>query len=126
MLIGVDNLLENIQEDLALYDGKRELVKAGFFERLFVRSVPLSKLHVNPDDEFCDPNIGPNNEILQRYSTEIRRRQSLNQPVFAERIKVAKMKPEGYMILNGHHRWLAAVKKQLKKVPVEIINPANL
>lgn len=125
MLIGVDNLLDKVREDLALYDGKRELVKAGFFERHFVKSAPPSSLHVNPDDEFCDPNIGPNNEILQKYSSEIRKRQGLHQKIFDSPIEVAKMKPEGYMILNGHHRWLAAVKKDLKKVPIEIVNPGE-
>ena len=125
MLIGVYNLMDKVWEDLALYDGKRELVKAGFFERHFVKSAPPSSLHVNPDDEFCDPNIGPNNEILQRYSSDIRKRGYLNQPPFSEPIEVVKMKPEGYMILNGHHRWLAAVKKELKKVPIEIVNPGD-
>lgn len=125
MLIGVDNLLDKVEEDLALYDGKRELVKAGFLERHFVKSAPPSKLHVNPEDEFCDPNIGPNNEILQKYSSGIRKNGYLGQPPFEEPIEVAKMKPEGYMILNGHHRWLAAVKKNLKKVPIEIVNPKD-
>ena len=125
MLIGVDNLLEKIREDLELYDGTRELVRAGLLERLFVKSAPPSKLHVNPEDEFCDPNIGPNNEILQKYSSGIRENGYLGERPFREPIEVAKMKPDGYMILNGHHRWLAAVKKNLKKVPIRIMNPGK-
>ncbi|MBP3241914.1 MAG: ParB N-terminal domain-containing protein [Oribacterium sp.] len=31
-------------------------------------------------------------------------------------IIVEKMYPDGYMILNGHHRWAAATRLGLKKV----------
>jgi len=39
-------------------------VQAGLPERLLVRKAPVSKLHPNPDDEFCNPSIGPNYKII--------------------------------------------------------------
>lgn len=125
MRIGDENLLAKLDEDLKLYDGKRDPVKAGFFERKFKKKAAPSELHVNPEDEFCDPNIGPNNEIVQGYSREIRRRTGLHERPFDDPIEVTKIKQGGYMILNGHHRWLAAVKKNLKKVPIDIVNPGE-
>ena len=37
---------------------------------------------------------------------------------------VAKMKKGDYLIINGHHRWAAAVKVELKRVRVVVANPA--
>ena len=39
----------------------------------FVRSVSCSKLHPNPNDEFCDPEIGPNYSIISCYEGDYRR-----------------------------------------------------
>ena len=35
---------------------------------------------------------------------------------------VEKMSPEGYMILNGHHRWAAASRVGIKKLPIKIVD----
>ena len=42
---------------------------------------------------------------------------------FEEPIMVAKMEQGDYMIVNGHHRWAAAVKLGLDKVRVVVVNP---
>ena len=47
-------------------------VKAGFLRRVFVRKADCSKLHPNPNDEFCQPAIGPNYEIITRYMADYR------------------------------------------------------
>ena len=39
-----------------------------------------------------------------------------------EPIPVEKMYPEGYMILNGHHRWAAALRLGQPEIPVKIVN----
>ena len=46
-----------------------------------------------------------------------------DEDVFPEPVIVHKMKPDGYMILNGHHRWAAALKTGLSKLRIEITNP---
>ena len=48
-------------------------LKAGFLRMAFVRSVSCSKLHPNPNDEFCDPEIGPSYSIVSRYEGDYRR-----------------------------------------------------
>jgi len=42
---------------------------------------------------------------------------------FEEPIMVAKMDHGDYMIVNGHHRWAAAIKVGLDKVRVIVVNP---
>ena len=95
----------------------------GAFERLTVRRVSPDEMHVNPDDEFAKPEVGPNDRIINEYAHEIPRFMQDMIPVFPEPIMVYKIKPEGYLILNGHHRWAAAVKTGLGKVRVAILNP---
>jgi hypothetical protein len=46
------------------------------------------------------------------------------QPIFDDQIMVEKLHPHGYLILNGHHRWAAAKRLRISKIPVEIINLA--
>ena len=119
-----EDIIRFIQDDAAKYRGNCELVKAGFLERLLVHSVDIEKLHPNPDDEFCDPAVGPNPEIMQHYSQGIRKSDIVGNP-FGEAIAVNKLKSGGYMILNGHHRYAAALKNDLRKVPVKIMNPGT-
>ena len=47
-------------------------VKAGFLTQAFVRKAAPKKLHPNPGDEFCDPKIGPNYEIISGYEKQYR------------------------------------------------------
>ena len=41
---------------------------------------------------------------------------------WGESIMVQKIHPSGYMILNGHHRWAAALRLGIKRVPIKILN----
>ena len=117
------NFFAYVQEDLQACEGKRNVVRASAFERLTVRRVSPDEMHVNPDDEFAKPEVGPNDRIINEYAHEIPRFMQDMIPVFPEPIMVYKIKPEGYLILNGHHRWAAAVKTGLGKVRVAILNP---
>ena len=47
-------------------------VHASTLERAVVRKVPVKKLHPNPYDEFCDPEIGPSEEVISRYEQGFR------------------------------------------------------
>ncbi len=110
-----------IYEEVKKYEGIAVSVKAGFLERLLVKKVPAGKLHPNPDDEFCIPSVGPSFSIVSKYESSFRR-----DPGSMEPLTVEKMHPDGYLILNGHHRWLAALKCGIKKIPVEIVNPTTI
>lgn len=112
-----------VREDLASTEGKRKLVKASLFERLVVRSLSPEEMHVNPDDEFADPAVGPNDRIINEYVHEIPTLIRFDQPVFSSPVMVAKMESDGYMILNGHHRWAAALKSGLSKIRAAVTNP---
>lgn len=120
-----ENFIENEVDKL---QGVYYPVKAGFFDQAFVHKLPCSKLHPNPYDEFCHPEVGPSYEIVSRYERDYR---SLNGHLSSaafmnsnikEPIMVQKLAPDGYMILNGHHRWAGAMRAGLEKIPVQIVN----
>ena len=103
-------------------------VKAGFLHRLLIKKVSCRKLHPNPNDEFCFPEIGPNYGIISQYEADYRRfgtdfsNLSYTHDGIAERIMIEKTRPEGYMILNGHHRWAAALRTGIPRLPVRIVD----
>ena len=118
------SFLAYVMEDLAAYEGKRNVVRVNLVERLVVHRVSPRELHANPDDEFADPRIGPSDRIIGEYAREIPWLYKDGKPIFPRPIVVYKLASDGYMILNGHHRWAAAIKHGLKKVCVTIINPS--
>ncbi len=128
MTVKPRTMLESfLAEEIQKSKGISYPVKAGFLRRVFIRSLPCSKLHPNPGDEFCDPNIGPNYEIISRYKKDfgiLRKGQDfpLQNSSVCEPIIVEKISPEGYMILNGHHRWAAARSVGAKKLRVRIVD----
>lgn len=86
---------------------------------LLTHKASCNKLHPNPTDEFCMPKIGPSYRIISGYEKKFR--EAINNGESPEKgwgdpIIVEKMYPDGYMILNGHHRWAAATRLGLKKV----------
>lgn len=115
-------LEEIIAEDIRQMKGIMVPVKAGLHERQFVRKARCSSLHPNPDDEFCMPNIGPNYEIISRYVQMIVRFDGFQPSGKDDPIIVEKVSPSGYMILNGHHRWAAAMRTGFDPVPIQIVN----
>ena len=117
------NLQQRIKDDIESYQGEPDTVKPGFLEKAGIKKVPPSRLHANPDDEFSDPRIGPNDSIISNYSQIARRNYSTGDAVYQEPIMVNKLRQGDYLILNGHHRWAAAIKCGLKKVRAVIMNP---
>ena len=99
-------------------------VKAGLAERLLVKKAPVEKLHPNPDDEFSMPEVGPNDSIISEYMARYRQYGSMKKPdeIEEEPLMVEKVYPDGYMLLNGHHRWAAFWNLGVKKAPVSIVN----
>lgn len=77
-------------------------------------------MHANPLDEFSNPRIGPSDSAVAKYIKEINTTGRLSTP-----IEVQKLSTGGYEIVNGHHRWLAAQKAGLERVPIQIKNYNN-
>lgn len=113
-----------VLDDMATFDGLAKPIRASVLERICTKNLNINQLHPNPTDEFSMENIGPNFGIVSDYTQSMRKAQSLSMPVMDEPIIVEKMSTGEYMILNGHHRWLAAHKADVKKVPVQIVNVA--
>lgn len=117
-----DPFAEFIQQEVKKYRGVLVPVKASIPERMLFRRMSIDKLHPNPDDEFSMPNIGPNYGIISNYVRSIARQKNLWTDNWDGPIIVEKVRPDGYMILNGHHRWAAAVRMNIRSVPVSIVN----
>lgn len=111
-------IAEEIEKEKGLYIP----VKAGMMERMTVKSAPCTSLHPNPDDEFCFPEVGPSYRIISQYVDAINQNQRKGLPIFDEPVIVEKVRPDGYMLLNGHHRWAAALKLGIKSIPIKIVN----
>lgn len=93
---------------------------ASLWERLTTRKANVNDLYANPLDEFSNPKIGPSDSAVAKYVREINTTGGLSTP-----IEVQKLSTGGYEIVNGHHRWLAAQKVGLERVPIQIKNYNN-
>ena len=111
-------LAQKLKED----EGVLVPVKASALERMFVKKTNTKKLHPNPEDEFCDPTIGPNDGIISDYVQKIRNSVNQVSRPWDEPLIVEKVHPDGYRILNGHHRWAAALKTGYSPVGISIVN----
>lgn len=114
--------IEKVVEDVEKYNGIRKVIKAGLIERCMTRFCAPEKLHPNPADEFSQAEIGPNLEIVGEYVTQIKFLEAHRMDVFDDPVIVEKMEPDGYLLLNGHHRWFAALRMNVKKLHVKIVN----
>lgn len=118
-----DSFINRIQDDLAKYGERRATVRASILDILTVKTLSPEHMHVNPDDEFSNPKVGPSDEIVERYIEEARKDMEAGALSFDEPIMVAKIDDKEYMIVDGHHRWAAAVKVGLTQVRVLVVNP---
>ncbi len=98
-------------------------IKSSFARRMMVRKARCKDLHPNPDDEFCMPEIGPNYTIIADYQQQYLNAISNSQPYYSgEPLIVERVHPSGYRIINGHHRWAAAMQLGQTSIPIRIIN----
>ena len=116
---------EDLNGMLAEQRGVYFPVKASLTERLMKKKASPKILHPNPDDEFCFESVGPNYRIISEYEEQIKDALRKGVPIFNDPITVEKTRPKGYLILNGHHRWAAALRLGVKTVPIHIINLAQ-
>jgi len=119
---------EFIAGEVRKYKGIYVPVKSSVLRRIFIKKAACAKLHPNPGDEFCVPGIGPNYEIVSNYEQEFRtslRKSYMRAYTHADKhepLIVERIRPDGYLILNGHHRWAAAVRSGLPALPIKIVN----
>ncbi|MCR5735598.1 MAG: ParB/RepB/Spo0J family partition protein [Lachnospiraceae bacterium] len=112
-----------IADEVNIYADTRVIVKASMAERIFVKRVSCSKLHPNPDDEFSDPKIGPNYQIVSSYVQAIKHAELHgDEPWLDDPVIVEKSFPDGYLLLNGHHRWAACRMYGKKRIRTKIVN----
>lgn len=111
-----------VLNDIRSFSSLNHPVKASLVERLLIGRAPLAKLHPNPTDEFCNPEIGPNHQIVNQYYEQIKKSLTHVSTPEMDPLIVEKMSIGGYMLLNGHHRWLAATRTNVKTVPIKIVN----
>ena len=98
-------------------------VKTGILRRLLTREAYCEDLHPNPEDEFCIPKIGPNYDIISEYQQQFVNALKTSQHYYeGEPIIVERTHPDGYRIINGHHRWAAALRIGQPKIPVKVVN----
>ncbi len=97
-------------------------VNSSFIEKIIIHNAKCTDIHPNPDDEFCYPDVGPSYRIMGEYERDIREKMNVNSIPVIEPLIVMKTHPKGYMLVNGHHRWGAAIKVGVKRMPVKVIN----
>ena len=123
MAAGKTQFDEFLEQEVRDSKGLYFPVKTKALVRAMTHSAAVSDLHPNPDDEFCKPDIGPNYEVIARYKKEFLDAQKMGQPFYSgEPLYVEPTYPNGYRIVNGHHRWAAAVQIGQTKLPIRIIN----
>ena len=117
-----------LEQEVRKVKGIAYPVKAGFLRRVLISKAACSKLHPNPNDEFCIPEIGPSASIMARYMSVYRalvdnkRYEEDAYLAIQEPIMVEKIYPDGYMILNGHHRWGAACRVGIHTLRIKIVD----
>lgn len=113
---------KHLANEIEKYRGVAFPVKSSIFHRLVAKKVSCLGLHPNPDDEFSKPGVGPSFRIISEYENKLRKDKEYEVKTVADPIVVEKMHPDGYMIINGHHRWAAYYRLGFNKVPVTIVN----
>lgn len=117
--------MDFVLSDIDKQKGVSIPVHANLFERLVIKKTSIKNLHPNPYDDFSVESVGPSYRIVGEYETKFRDALRMEMRVFDEPLMVEKLRPSGYLILNGHHRWAAAMRCGIKKAPIKIINCAT-
>ena len=60
-----------LEEEVRKVRGVSRPVRAGLLYRLTVSKASPRRIHPNPEDEFCDPRVGPSYSIISRYEREL-------------------------------------------------------
>ena len=118
-------LMEFVLNDIDKQKGIAIPVRASLFERLTVRNTACKNLHPNHEDEFSMESVGPSFKIISEYESKFRDALRMERKLMEDPLIVEKLRPHGYLLLNGHHRWAAAMRCNIKRVPIKIVNCAS-
>ena len=113
---------EYLKSELDKGEGLYVPVNASGFERFICLKTHCNNLHPNPDDEFSIPSVGPSYRIISEYQKKFLSDMQRGLAPIMEPLIVIKTHPSGYMLMNGHHRWAAAMMAGVKKVPIKVVN----
>ena len=113
---------EYLKNELEKEVGMYVPVNTSRLQRLFYLETACTNLHPNPDDEFSFPEVGPSDRILSDYQRSYLNSMSKGFRPAIEPLVVIRTHPSGFMLINGHHRWGAAMMAGVKKVPIKVVN----
>lgn len=113
---------EFVLDDLKNHEGLYHPIKSPILFRIRPWKIGTTKLHPNPNDEFAMNDIGPNWNIIGDYEKSVFFHYKRKDDLFDDPIIAVRLYKAGYMILNGHHRWMACINMRIPKVPVKIVN----
>lgn len=122
MVVTNETYKKYVTDDLNSNRGLSHPVKSSIIYRIKVRQIKPEKLHPNPADEFSMETVGPNWNIISDYEQTIIFNLKHQEDIFEDPLYAVRLDKGGYMLLNGHHRWMAALNLRVKKVPVKIVN----
>ncbi|MBR4394285.1 MAG: ParB N-terminal domain-containing protein [Oscillospiraceae bacterium] len=124
MAEGSTQFEKDVQQAVQKVKGVYFPVRTGMVDRMLTKKAECKSLYPNPDDEFSMPDIGPNDGVISSYEQQFLENIRHGQYYFHgnEPIIVEQLHPDGYMIINGHHRWAAAVKIGQREIPVHVVN----
>lgn len=113
---------EYLNKELEKEVGMYVPVNSSRLQRLFYLNTPCTNLHPNPDDEFSFPDVGPSYRIMSDYQRAYLDSMARGLKPAMEPLVVIRTHPSGFMLINGHHRWGAAMMAGVKKVPIKVVN----
>lgn len=113
---------EYLNKELEKEVGMYVPVNTSRLQRLFYLNTPCTNLHPNPDDEFSFPDVGPSYRIMSDYQRAYLDSMARGLKPAMEPLVVIRTHPSGFMLINGHHRWGAAMMAGVKKVPIKVVN----
>ena len=122
MIITNEVYQKYVIDDLKYHNALSHPVKSPIVLRINSWKIDPRKLHPNPEDEFSITDVGPNWNIIGDYEKSVRFHDKRKEDLFEDPIIAVRLDKGGYMILNGHHRWMACLKLRIPKVPVKIVN----
>lgn len=111
-------LKNELEKEVGLYVP----VNTNRFMRFIYLDTACTNIHPNPDDEFSFPDVGPSDRIMNDYMRKFCDQMSRGFKPLMEPLIVVKTHPRGYMLVNGHHRWGAAMMAGVKTVPIKVVN----
>ena len=117
-----------LEEEVRKVRGVSRPVRAGLLYRLTVSKASPRRIHPNPEDEFCDPRVGPNYSIISRYERDLGRYRQMGSaawvknPGAADPLQVQRISTGGFQLLNGHHRWAAALRIGMPRIRIQVLD----